>query len=31
MYDGPLETVEYMWVNIRCMLDWLLDFVTKLP
>ena len=20
MYDGPMETVEYMWVNIRCML-----------
>ena len=19
--DGPLETVEYMWVNIQCMLD----------
>ena len=20
MYDGPMETFEYMWVNIRCML-----------
>ena len=19
MYDGPMETVEYMWLNIRCM------------
>ena len=21
MYDGPMETVEYIWVNIWCMLD----------
>ena len=20
MYDDPMETVEYVWVNIRCML-----------
>ena len=24
MYDdGPIETVECIWVNIRCMLDWM--------
>ena len=22
MYDRPMETVKYMCVNIRCMLDW---------
>ena len=22
MYDGPVETIEYMWANIWCMLDW---------
>ena len=21
--DGSVETVEYMWVNIWCMLDWI--------
>ena len=25
MYDGPMETVEYIWVNI-CMLDWIVGF-----
>ena len=23
MYDGPMETVEYIWVNIWCILDWI--------
>ena len=23
MYDAPMETVEYIWVNIMCMLDWI--------
>ena len=30
MNDGSMETVEYVWVNIWCILDELLDFVTKL-
>ena len=21
IYDGPMETVEYIWLNIWCMLD----------
>ena len=21
MYDGSIETVEYFWVNVSCMLD----------
>ena len=25
MYDGPMETAEYIWVNIWCMLDWILS------
>ena len=29
MYDGPKETVEYMWVNIWRMLDWLDGFCHK--
>ena len=29
MYDGPLETVEYMWVTIWCMLDWVVGFCHK--
>ena len=30
MYDDPMETVEYMWVNIRCMLeDWIVGFCNK--
>ena len=27
--DGPMETVEYMWVNIWCMLDWIIGFCLK--
>ena len=23
MYDAPVETVEYIWVNTMCMLDWI--------
>ena len=26
MYDGPIKTVEYMLVNIRRMLDWIVGF-----
>ena len=22
MYDGSMETVEYIWVNIWCMINW---------
>ena len=29
MYDGPVETVEYMWMNIPCMLDWIIGFGQK--
>ena len=29
MYDGPMETVEHMWVNIWCMLDWTVGFCHK--
>ena len=25
MYHGPIEFVEYSWVNIWCMLDWILS------
>ena len=25
MYDDPMKTVEYIWVNIWCMLDWILS------
>ena len=25
MCDGPIETVKYIWVNIWCMLDWILS------
>ena len=25
MYDSPMETVEYIWVNIWCKLDWILS------
>ena len=28
-YDGPKETVEYVWVNIWCMLDWVVGFCQK--
>lgn len=33
MYDSPMETVEYIWVNILCMLDWILsrNFRNTLP
>ena len=27
--DGPLKTVDYMWVNICCMLDWIIRFCHK--
>ena len=29
MNDGPMETVEYMWINIWCMLDWITGFCHK--
>ena len=35
MYDQCVEWsygdcyIEYMWVNIRCMLDWILEFGQK--
>ena len=29
MYDGAMETVEYMWVNIWCILDLLWDLLTN--
>ena len=29
MYDGPMKTVEYMWANIWCMLDWSIGFCHK--
>ena len=28
-YDGPTETVECMGTNIRCMLDWIVEFYHK--
>ena len=31
MYDGPKETVEYMWVNIWCIIDWVVGFCHKTP
>ena len=27
--DGPMETVEYMWVNIWCIPDWIIGFYHK--
>ena len=27
--DGPMETVECMWVNIWCMLHWIIGFCLK--
>ena len=27
--DGPMETVEYMWINIWYMLDWIIGFCHK--
>ena len=29
MNNGAIETVEYMWVNIWCMLDWIIGFCHK--
>ena len=29
MYDDPMETIEYMWVNIWCMQDWIVGFCHK--
>ena len=29
MNDGAMETVEYMWVNIWCMMDWIIGFCHK--
>ena len=29
MYDGHMEAVEYMWVNIWCMLVWIFGFCHK--
>ena len=26
MYDGPIETIEYIWVNISYILDWIIGF-----
>ena len=26
MYNSAMETVEYMWVNIWCMVDWIIGF-----
>ena len=25
MIDGAIETMEYMWVGIWCMLDWIMS------
>ena len=27
--DGPMETLEYMWVNSWCILDWIIEFCHK--
>ena len=29
MNDGAMETVECMWVNTWCMLDWIIGFFHK--
>ena len=29
MYDYPMETAEYVCVNICCMLDWIIGFCHK--
>ena len=26
MYDGPMETVKYIWASIWCMPDWIIGF-----
>ena len=28
--DGPMETAEYIWMNIWCMLDWIVGFCHKI-
>ena len=28
--DGPMENVEYIWMNIWCMLDWIVGFCHKI-
>ena len=30
MYAGPIETVEYIWMNIWCMLNWILSGVRQI-
>ena len=29
MYNSAMETVEYMWVNMWCMVDWIIGFCHK--
>ena len=29
MNEYPVETVEYMWVDIWCMLDWIIGLCHK--
>ena len=29
MIDGAIETMEYMWVGIWCMLDWIIGLCHK--
>ena len=29
MNDGAVETVEYMWVDIWCLLDWIIGLCHK--
>ena len=29
MNNGAMETMECMWVDIWCMLDWIQDYVNK--
>ena len=29
MYDGPMDNVEHMWMNIWCMLYWAVGFCHK--
>ena len=29
MYNSAMETVEYMWVNMWCMVDWIIGFCRK--
>ena len=26
LYDGHMKTIEYMWVNIWCTLEWIVGF-----